>query len=71
MQKLPTVGRPIYLKIPADVKSAWLDIGLRGKEERKAWETRFSSLPSAKQKQFNRVIAGDIAQKVFRYTEGF
>ena len=50
-------------EIPADVKSAWLDIGLRGKEERKAWETRFSSLPSAKQKQFNRVIAGDMPKK--------
>lgn len=50
-------------EIPTDVKSAWLDIGLRGKEERKAWETRFSSLSSAKQKQFNRVIAGDIPKK--------
>ena len=50
-------------EIPTDVKSAWLDIGLRGKEERKAWETRFSSLSSAKQKQFNRVIAGDMPKK--------
>ncbi|EPX80206.1 transketolase [Litoreibacter arenae] len=51
-------------EIPDDVKSQWEDIGKRGAEDRKAWETRLGEVSNSKQKEFARCYAGDAPKKL-------
>lgn len=51
-------------EIPADVKSAWEEIGRRGSEERFAWEGRLGALSERKQEEFQRRVAGDAPKKL-------
>ena len=51
-------------EIPADVKSAWEEIGRRGAEQRFAWESHLASLPERKQQDFQRRIDGDAPKKL-------
>ncbi|WP_281856455.1 transketolase [Litoreibacter halocynthiae] len=51
-------------EIPDDVKSQWEDIGKRGAEDRKAWETRLGEVSGSKQKEFARCYAGDAPKKL-------
>ena len=51
-------------EIPADIKSAWEEIGARGRSERLLWEDRFRSLSGSRQAEFNRVVAGEPPKKL-------
>ncbi|WP_372572541.1 transketolase [Ruegeria jejuensis] len=51
-------------EIPADVKSAWEEIGARGADARAAWEERFAQLSERKQGEFTRAYAGDTPKKL-------
>lgn len=51
-------------EIPQDIKSSWEKIGARGAADRKEWDSRFSELSESRQKEFNRVIAGDAPRKL-------
>ncbi|MDP5216515.1 transketolase [Ruegeria sp. 2205SS24-7] len=51
-------------EIPADVKSAWEEIGARGAEARAEWEDRFAQLSERKQGEFTRAYAGDAPKKL-------
>jgi transketolase len=51
-------------EIPQDIKSSWEKIGARGAADRKEWDSRFNELPESRQKEFNRVIAGDAPRKL-------
>ncbi len=51
-------------EVPEDVKSAWEKIGKRGTQERKDWETRLLSLSTGRQKEFGRIIEGDVPKKL-------
>ncbi len=51
-------------EVPADVKSAWEEIGNRGASEREAWEGRFAQLSGRKQDEFNRAQAGEAPKKL-------
>ena len=46
-------------EVPADIKSAWEEIGTRGESDRKAWEARLSSASERRQAEFARVLALD------------
>ncbi|MEI4194616.1 transketolase [Roseovarius sp. E0-M6] len=46
-------------EVPADIKSAWEEIGTRGESDRKAWEARLSSASERRQAEFARVFALD------------
>ncbi|MEO0702513.1 MAG: transketolase [Pseudomonadota bacterium] len=50
--------------IPGDVKSAWEAIGRRGADDHHAWASRFATLSSSRQAEFNRVIAGEMPKKL-------
>ncbi|NKX42777.1 transketolase, partial [Rhodobacteraceae bacterium R_SAG2] len=50
-------------EVPADVKSAWEEIGKRGADARRDWEERFEKLPRAKRETFNRALALDAPKK--------
>lgn len=50
--------------IPDDIKHDWAQIGSRGGSERSAWESRLSSVSAGKQKEFNRVQAGEVPKKL-------
>ncbi|HDZ81562.1 MAG TPA: transketolase [Roseobacter sp.] len=58
-------------EVPADVKSAWEDIGKRGVETRRAWEERFDAMPRAKREEFNRALAGDAPKKLSATIKAF
>lgn len=51
-------------EVPADVKSAWEEIGRRGTEDRFAWEGRLSEISERKQDEFARTMAGDAPKKL-------
>ena len=58
-------------EVPADVKSAWENIGKRGVETRRAWEERFDAMPRAKREEFNRALAGDAPKKLSATIKAF
>ncbi len=51
-------------EIPADVKSSWEKIGMRGAADRAEWQSRFEDLSDNRKTEFNRVIAGDAPRKL-------
>jgi transketolase len=51
-------------EVPADVKSAWEEIGRRGAEDRFAWEGRLADISERKQEEFKRVMAGEAPKKL-------
>ena len=68
--KLITDAKALYgwdsdaFEIPAEIKSAWEEIGLRGTAARVAWGERFASLSESRQAQFNREQAGEAPKKL-------
>ena len=57
--------------VPAQVKSAWEQIGQRGGVARTEWEGRFSSVSKNKQTEFNRVMAGEAPKKLTSVVRAF
>jgi transketolase len=58
-------------EVPADVKSAWEEIGKRGAEDRAAWEARFETMPRAKRENFTRALAFDAPKKLSATVKAF
>jgi len=58
-------------EIPADVKTAWEEIGKRGTAERRAWEERFDKMSRNKRETFNRALAGDPPKKLSATVKAF
>jgi transketolase len=58
-------------EVPADVKSAWEDIGKRGVAERMAWEERFEGLPRGKRETFMRTLSLDAPKKLSATIKSF
>ncbi|MFG6562443.1 transketolase [Sulfitobacter sp. 1A15299] len=58
-------------EVPADVKSAWEEIGKRGADARRDWEERFDKLPRAKRETFNRAFALDAPKKMSATVKAF
>ena len=57
--------------VPADVKSAWEAIGARGASARADWEARFETVSGAKQRNFERVMAGEIPKRLSATVKAF
>ncbi len=51
-------------EVPADIKSAWEEIGRRGAAERAEWESRLASMSDSRQAEFARTMAGDAPKKL-------
>ncbi len=58
-------------EVPADVKTAWEDIGKRGAETRRDWEERFDKMPRGKRETFNRAFALDVPKKLSATIKAF
>lgn len=58
-------------EVPADVKSAWEEIGKRGADARRAWEERFDQMPRAKRETFNRALALEAPKKMSATIKAF
>ena len=58
-------------EVPADVKSAWEEIGKRGADDRRAWEERFDAMSRTKREDFNRALAGDAPKKLSATIKAF
>ena len=58
-------------EVPADVKSAWEEIGKRGADDRRAWEERFDAMSRTKREEFNRALAGDAPKKLSATIKAF
>ncbi|MFG6563764.1 transketolase [Sulfitobacter sp. 1A13421] len=58
-------------EVPADVKSAWEEIGKCGADARRDWEERFDKLPRAKRETFNRALALDAPKKMSATVKAF
>ena len=58
-------------EVPADVKSAWEEIGKRGAAERAAWEERFDKMPRSKRETFNRALAFETPKKLSATIKAF
>ena len=58
-------------EVPADVKSAWEEIGKRGADDRRAWEERFDAMSRSKREEFNRALAGDAPKKLSTTVKAF
>jgi transketolase len=56
--------------IPPDVKAAWEAIGSRGAEAHAAWEARVAALPSARRREWDRLMAGEAPQKLAAAVRG-
>jgi len=50
--------------IPAEIKSWWEEVGTRGAAERTAWEGRLAETSAARQKEFARVMEGEMPRKL-------
>ncbi|MFV2002476.1 MAG: transketolase C-terminal domain-containing protein, partial [Paracoccaceae bacterium] len=50
--------------IPPDIAKNWLSIGARGAADRDCWNTRFDTLSTGRKKEFLRVMAGEVPQKL-------
>ncbi len=57
--------------IPDDVLGAWRAIGARGRASREEWEGRFASLSASRQKEFQRVMAGEAPRKLASTVRAF
>jgi transketolase len=57
--------------VPNDVKSAWEAIGARGSAARAEWEARFETVSTAKQRNFNRVMAGEVPKRLSATVKAF
>jgi transketolase len=51
-------------EIPADIKSAWEEIGTRGRVEREAWEERLAALSDRKRAEWDRTQARELPKKL-------
>ncbi|EAQ01482.1 transketolase [Pseudooceanicola batsensis HTCC2597] len=51
-------------EVPAEVKSAWEEIGRRGTEDRYAWEGRLADVSDRKRAEFERTMAGEAPKKL-------
>ncbi|WP_422028320.1 transketolase [Roseovarius sp.] len=51
-------------EVPADIKSAWEEIGRRGAEEHSAWNARLSEASERRQREFARIMAGEAPKKL-------
>ncbi|MEP5632218.1 MAG: transketolase [Tateyamaria sp.] len=51
-------------EVPSDVKSAWEAIGAQGQTARSEWEGRLAEMSENRQRQFNRVMAGEPAKRI-------
>jgi len=51
-------------EVPADIKSAWEEIGRRGAEERFAWEGRLNEVSDRKKAEFERTMSGEAPKKL-------
>jgi len=58
-------------EVPADVKSAWEEIGKRGAADREAWEERFDAMSKQKREMFNRALALDAPKKLSATIKAF
>ena len=58
-------------EVPADVKTAWEEIGKRGADDRRAWEERFDAMSRTKREEFNRALAGDAPKKLSATIKAF
>ncbi len=58
-------------EIPAEVKQAWEAIGARGREAREGWEARISGLPERRRKSFERVLAGQMPERLTRVLRNY
>ena len=58
-------------EVPADVKSAWETIGMRGVDARKEWEERFDKMPRSKRETFNRALALEAPKKLSATIKAF
>lgn len=57
--------------IPSEIKSWWEGVGSRGGADRTAWEERLGKLSGAKQKEFERVMAGELPSKLSATIKAF
>ncbi len=51
-------------EVPVDIKAQWEEIGSRGAEERDEWSTRLAGLSGARQREFERMQAGEAPKKL-------
>ena len=51
-------------EVPADIKSAWEEIGRRGAADRQEWLARLDELGDRRRAEFDRVIAGEPSKKL-------
>ncbi|MGJ8628286.1 MAG: transketolase [Sulfitobacter sp.] len=58
-------------EVPADVKSAWETIGMRGVDARKEWKERFDKMPRSKRETFNRALALEAPKKLSATIKAF
>jgi len=64
------VDWPAY-HVPENIKAQWEAIGARGAADRAAWAERFAGLSGAKQKEFTRVIAGEVPARLSATIKAF
>nr|WP_261368121.1 transketolase [Pseudosulfitobacter koreense] len=58
-------------EIPADVKTAWEEIGKRGAAEHAEWQTRMDAVSNSKRAQFERAYALDVPKKLSATIKAF
>ncbi|MFD2739835.1 transketolase [Sulfitobacter aestuarii] len=58
-------------EVPAEVKSAWEEIGQRGAAERRDWEERFDAMSKSKRETFNRTLALEAPKKLSATIKAF
>jgi transketolase len=51
-------------EVPAEVKTAWEEIGRRGADARAAWQARLAEAPERRRAEFARVTAGEVPRKL-------
>ncbi|SHL29805.1 transketolase [Roseovarius marisflavi] len=51
-------------EVPADVKSAWEEIGKRGASEQAAWAARLAEMSAPRQAEFTRIFDRDVPPKL-------
>ena len=57
--------------IPKDIAAAWREVGARGQSALLAWESRKAALSTARQAEFDRVIAGDVPKRLSAAIKAF
>lgn len=51
-------------EVPAEIKSAWEEIGRRGAGAHAEWRARLEAAPASRQKEFARIMAGEPPKKL-------